>query len=142
MPVEREININPAFYDLINRQERFIRLQGGAGSGKSIAIAQYLIVQALRTDVHHRIFAFRKVGTTVRRSLFDTFIDLLTEYEMRDLWRITKNPYELISPSGSAIFLGGMDDREKIKSVKDPTLIWMEEATEFQIGRASCRERV
>jgi phage terminase large subunit len=106
-------------------------MQGGAGSGKSIAIAQYLIITALSIP-GHRIYAFRKVGTTVKNSIFATFKDLISDMGLMSLFSInqTERRFTCIE-TGVDIICGGMDDPEKIKSIKDPTIIWAEEATEF-----------
>ncbi len=112
-------------------QTRYFRLQGGAGSGKSIAVAQHLLLLAM-TQPGHRIFCFRKVGRTVRDSLFATFRDLISENNLRPAFSInqTMTRFQCLT-TGVEIICMGMDDPEKIKSIKDPTLIWMEEATEF-----------
>ena len=121
----------PIYGDLYTTDKFFVRLQGGAGSGKSIAIAQYLLMTALG-EPGHRIYAFRKVGTTVKNSIFATFRDLISDYGLRQLFTINQTERRITcTATGVEIICGGMDDPEKIKSIKDPTIIWAEEATEF-----------
>lgn len=121
---------NEAYKPLYQTPPRIIRLHGGAGSGKSIAWAQWCIIQALQNPLH-RIFVFRKVARTVRDSVFSTFVDLLRDMGMLWAWNVNKSTYTITSPDGVKIICGGMDDPEKVKSIKDPTIIVMEEATEF-----------
>lgn len=120
-----------AYQEIFETEKRYLRLQGGAGSGKSIAVAQYLLITAM-TVKGHRIFAFRKVGRTVKNSIFATFKDLISEYGLRDIFKINNTLYTITcTATGVEIICGGVDDPEKVKSIKDPTIIWMEEATEF-----------
>ena len=119
------------YHPLLSSKDRYIRLQGGAGSGKSIAVAQYLMIQAMG-DPGHRIFAFRKVGRTVKNSIIATFQDLIRDYDLKEYWAVNKTERTFtFLETGVEIICGGVDDPEKVKSIKAPTIIWMEEATEF-----------
>lgn len=134
MPKEVQIQRVEAYEGIYTTQQRYVRLQGGAGSGKSIAIAQYLLITSM-TQKGHRIFAFRKVGRTVKNSIFATFRDLISDYGLTSIFTINKTLNTLTCTStGVEIICGGVDDPEKVKSIKDPTIIWMEEATEFNYG--------
>lgn len=130
----KEILINPAYAELLRRKERILRLQGGAGSGKSIAVAQMCLALTMQRK-YSRIFAFRKVGRTVKDSVFLGFQDLISEAGLEKRFAINKSHYTITDrTTGNIILCGGMDDPEKVKSIKDPTLIWMEEATEFSLN--------
>ena len=130
--VETEMLVMPQYGAMYAKQlPRFIRLQGGAGSGKSIAIAQKFIANA-REPEKRRMFAMRKVARTVKDSVFATFRDLISDYGLTHEFNINRSNYRITHKyTGNEIIMGGMDDSEKFKSVKDPTDIWLEEATEF-----------
>ena len=132
MQQRKEIAINEAYLPLFTYENRIVRLQGGAGSGKSIAMAQLFLFIAMQPD-NNRLFVFRKVGRTVRDSVFQTFIDLINENDLSPFWNVNKSTFTLTYQNGNSIICGGMDDPEKVKSIKDPTCIWMEEATEFSL---------
>ena len=121
---------NKAYLPLFEAPPRIIRLHGGAGSGKSIAWAQWCIIKSLENPAH-RIFCFRKVARTVRASIFRTFVDIINEMGLTNAFKVNKSSYTIESPIGVQIICGGLDDREKVKSIKDPTIIVMEEGTEF-----------
>lgn len=126
-----EIIKNDAYAPLAETIARIVRLQGGAGSAKSFETAQELLLKLIQNP-KHRIFAFRKVGRTVKHSIFQTFIDIINDYGLTNAFRINKSDHTITYiRGGNFIACGGMDDREKVKSIKDPTIIWMEEATEF-----------
>jgi phage terminase large subunit len=129
---ELKIKANRVYRPLRESKERIKRLQGGAGSGKSIAVAQHILFERIMKQPGHRAFCFRKVGRTVRESIFRTYLDMIEEYDLRAEFKVNKSEFSLtFTPNGNFISCGGMDDREKVKSIKDPTVIWMEEATEF-----------
>jgi phage terminase large subunit len=131
LPAMKQVLVNPVFGEAIRSPKRYKRFQGGAGSGKSIAVAKIILWRMMQTP-GQRAFCFRKIRARVRDSLWQTFLDLLSEYEMAGAWEKNISAFTLtFRGNGSMIVCGGLDDQEKIKSIKDPTIIWMEEATEF-----------
>lgn len=121
---------NPKFRILYELTERIVVCMGGAGSGKSVAVAQFLAVTAMLEPGHH-IIAFRKVAATMRTSVFAEFKQALVRLGVLDLWR--SNLTELtwtFSPNGSVFRCHGLDDVEKLKSIYGMTRAWIEEATE------------
>lgn len=133
MATATDLLVMPQYAPIYAEQlPRFVRLQGGAGSGKSIAIAQKFIVNARNSQEKRRMFAMRKVARTVKDSVFATFVDLISDYGLSHEFKINRSNYRIThNYTGNEIIMGGMDDPEKFKSVKDPTDIWLEEATEF-----------
>ena len=68
---------NPVYYPLFKEQlPRYVVLYGGAGSGKSFFTAQFLIVKALKS--RRKILVLRKVGNTIKRSVFQLVLDILS----------------------------------------------------------------
>jgi phage terminase large subunit len=69
---------NPIYLPLLEPTgKRYHILFGSAGSGKSYFIAQMLIVKALREK--RKILVLRKVGRTVKNSVFQLLLDTLTD---------------------------------------------------------------
>lgn len=127
----KEIEYIPSFEQLFTTEKRFVRLQGSAGSGKSIAVAQRILFDIMYKP-NTRVLALRKVARTVGDSIYQTFVDLITDYEIKPLFHITKVPHRVTyKDNGNFVIMTGLDDPEKIKSIKGVNLIWMEEATEF-----------
>ena len=124
------ININksyrPYFYDYSHRFEIYY---GGAGSGKSVFIAQKLIMKALRS--YRKVLITRKVGSTLKDSVWQLVLDTLVEWGRYRKCNINKSVFTIELENGSILLFKGMDDSEKIKSITGITDIWVEEATEF-----------
>lgn len=116
----------PHLTDYSKRYEIYF---GGAGSGKSVFIAQKLLVKACKRK--RKILVIRKFGTTLRDSVFQLIIDLLKKWKLYEYCTINQTTYTITLPNESVFLFKGLDDSEKIKSITDITDIWCEEATEL-----------
>lgn len=116
----------PHLLDYSNRYEVYY---GGAGSGKSVFIAQKLLVKACMKK--RKVLIIRKYGTTLKDSVFQLIVDMLKKWCIYDNCKINLSTYTITLPNGSVFLFKGMDDSEKIKSITDITDIWCEEATEL-----------
>ena len=108
---------------------RFEVYYGGAGSGKSFFIAQKLLLKALKEK--RKILVMRKVGATLKDSVWQLILDTLIEWQLYEECTINKSVFTIELPNDSMFLFKGMDDSEKIKSITGITDIWVEEATEF-----------
>ena len=116
----------PHLTDYSKRYEVYF---GGAGSGKSVFIAQKLLVKACKSK--RKILVIRKFGTTLRDSVFQLIIDMLKKWKLYEHCTINQTTYTIVLPNDSVFLFKGLDDSEKIKSITDITDIWCEEATEL-----------
>jgi phage terminase large subunit len=122
---------NPAFQPFMQSRSRENHLFGGAGSGKSTAIAQKIVL-CLLNNVGERIPLVRKVARTIRRSQFQTIRDLVDQWEMEKAFEFNTSDLEITCKlNKNHCFAIGLDDPEKIKSIIGLTKIWAEEATEL-----------
>ena len=117
----------PYLFDYGNRVEIYY---GGAGSGKSVFIAQKILVKALQEK--RRVLIIRKTMASQRDSCWQLFLDLLSKWKIKQLCiKVNYSNYYIILPNGSELLFKGLDDSEKIKSITNITDIWTEEATEL-----------
>jgi len=100
---------------------------GGAGSGKSYAVADYVLLSLLRDEPHRWIVA-RKVAVTIRQSVFTLLSRRISDAGIGHLFKINKSEMYIEAPNGSEIVFVGLDDVDKLKSIYDPTDAWIEEA--------------
>ncbi len=124
--------INPAFFEHLHDTSRYLVLVGGAGSGKSYFAAQKLL-HRITNERHHRILIVRKVAKTIRNSQFLMLKDVARSLHMEpDNLHFMEDRMEVQFPTlNSSIISMGVDDPEKLKSLAQPTSIWVEEATEL-----------
>jgi hypothetical protein len=131
MQEKQEMEVNEVFISFLESKHRYAVLLGGAGSGKSIATIQKLILR-ITTEKNHRILCVRKVARTLRQSIYQGIIDLITAYGISHEFEINISEMRFTHKlTGNEIILAGLDDSEKIKSIAGITSVWCEEATEL-----------
>lgn len=95
-------------------------LSGGRGSLKSSAVS-LLVPLILLTNPGTHALVLRKVGNTLRDSVYAQYIWAIGELGMASYWDAKVAPLELIyKPTGQKIMFRGADDPMKIKSIKVP----------------------
>lgn len=120
----------PVYHEqMLNYQTRVNVFYGGAGSGKSYFVAQKMIIKALQS--RRKVLVVRKVGRTLKNSIWALFIELLTNYMPQVIKDANKSDLTLSLINGSQFIFTGLDDAEKIKSIQGITDIVIEEATEI-----------
>lgn len=78
-----------------------------------------------------KILALRKVGATVKDSVFQLILDTLDFFQVLPQCKVNRTDYSILLPNGSIFLCKGLDNPEKIKSLVGLTDAWLEEATEF-----------
>lgn len=108
-------------------------LKGGGSSGKSIFACQKLIFRALTEQ--HKFLIVRKVKEDIRDSCFAELKNVITAWEMNDLFLVPKGRsselYLKCRVTGTEFIFYGLDDVERRKSIQGITGIWVEEASEI-----------
>lgn len=125
------VQYNPAFEPFFDSPKFYKILYGSAGSGKSYAIAQKIIKRLLDETPHHA-WCFRKVSTYILESVYATLLQVISDYGVRSQVHVNRTNKTLHFSNGNTISCAGLDDEEKIKSILNMTIAWVEEATEFE----------
>jgi phage terminase large subunit len=128
------VQVNIAYKDFIHNQKRFELLWGGAGSSKSYTVAQKKVLKCISYP-YFKCVASRKIKETLKNSCYAILRKVIYNEGLTDQFKFTTSPLGITHiPTGNEFIFLGMqyeDDREKIKSIVDPTDWWMEEANEF-----------
>lgn len=125
---------NPVFLDYLNNNKRYRIFYGGAGSGKSVFVAQEKIIQFFQGG--HNILVVRQTSKSNRQSTFALFKQILNKWKVPSQWySINKTEMTITNTvNKSQIAFAGLDDVEKLKSITFETGIltdiWIEEASE------------
>ena len=122
-----EITLSNSFEPLLDDQHRYLVLCGGRGSGKSEFAARKLFYRC-QTEGGHRFLILRKVRKTALQSVLEVMRRLLVENGVAFDYNKTHN---IFSWGGNELLFDGLDEPEKIKSIKGLTGVWVEETTEF-----------
>lgn len=116
--------IGPAFYDtardVFDHGHTHYDLSGGRGSLKS-SFVSVVVPLLLISNPNTHALVLRKVGNTIRDSVYSQYMWAIGELGMAHLWTARRTPMELIyKPTGQKIMFRGADDPMKIKSIKVP----------------------
>lgn len=136
--IEKEVN--PRFENFIFDWDYKIYLCfGGYGSSKSYNVAFKIILKCLSEK--RKVLVVREVYETIRESCFDLFKEILEDLELladdgkkssRNKVVAKSSPMSLSFPNGSKVIFKGMDKPEKLKSINDVSIVWIEEASEVK----------
>lgn len=127
---------NRHIFDNLYNYDNFTEVHyGGASSGKSHGVFQKVILKALNPKFKHprKILVLRKVGATVRDSVFADIMSSLSYFGILDQCKINMSAFRITLPNGAEFIFKGMDNPEKIKSIKGISDVVMEEASEFTL---------
>lgn len=127
------VPFNDVFIPLWDCTEDIILAFGSFGSGKSVAIATYLL-KLCRSLPYFKCLFSRKIQTKIRESVFATLCDVIEDngwtkeftYSRKD-----NSSMHILHRNGNVFIPIGCDDPAKIKSIKDPSHIWAEELDQF-----------
>ena len=116
--------LGPGFYelagDVFRHGHTHYDLAGGRGSLKSSAVSLMVPLLLIREPDAHAL-VMRKVGNTLRDSVFAQYIWAVDKLGMGASWEARLAPMELVyRPTGQRIMFRGADDPMKIKSIKVP----------------------
>lgn len=122
--------VNPHFDNfLFNWDYKFYLLVGGYGSSKSYHIALKLIMKMI--EEKRTALVVRQVYDTHRDSTFSLLQEIVGSLGLGNKIKCVTSPMQIRFPNGSKIIFKGMDKVDKLKSINDVSLIWVEECSEI-----------
>ena len=125
--MEVQINTTITFENLLESKTRVTQHIGGTRSGKTYAILQYLIVEAIKTK--QTVTIVRKTIPSLKRTVMKDFKDILSDIGIwsDDRMNITDRIYQI---QDSTIQFISTDDAEKLRGVKSD-ILFIDEASEI-----------
>jgi phage terminase large subunit len=121
---------NDTFMPLYADRSRYLVLKGGAGSGKSI-FAGRKVLERMTSECAHRILVLRKVARTLRESCYAQLNGQIAAHYDGAAFKIHHGDMRITHANGSQILFAGLDAAEKLKSIYNITMMWIEEASEI-----------
>jgi len=114
----------------------FYNLPGGRGSGKSSFCALEIVLQIMKDETGlSNALIVRKYAVTLRGSVFSQIQWAIDMLGVSRRWRQTLTPMQFTYETGQVITLTGLDDPQKLKSLKPSRgyykFLWMEEFSEI-----------
>lgn len=125
---------NQIYHRLFNYDTPVEVYYGGAASGKSHGVILKVIVKSCQQwRVPRKVLFLRKVAATLRDTIFADVKSGLDEMGLLPYVKVNMSNFEMRLPNGAVFLFKGMDDPEKIKSIKGISDVVMEEASEFSL---------
>ena len=127
-----EIKLANKFKLVLSNENRYLIMVGSAGSGKSESAGRKIYYRCMK-EGNHRFLIMRKIRRTLQESVIKLMLELLNSTKTLYTFNKSDRLMTIYNPQGikSEILFEGLDDPEKIKSIKRITSIWIEEMTEF-----------
>ena len=125
-----------ALDDILDHKHVHYVFKGGRGSAKSSLISEAIpLLLVANPSVHAMVF--RKVGNTMKNSVWSQVVWGIDKLGLMPFFKIPKtiaNPIVFL-PTGQQILFMGLDDPNKVKSVKLPFgyigITWFEELDQY-----------
>ena len=125
--MELQINTTITFENLLDSKERVTHHLGGTRSGKTYAIIQFLIVEALQTA--QTITIVRKTIPSLKKTVMKDFKDILMQIGIWDENRLNIADRIYSFDSGATIQFINTDDPDKLRGLKSD-ILFIDEANE------------
>lgn len=123
--------INGAFEEfLFDWESDYYCLVGGYGSSKSYHAALKIIMKLLQEK--RLCLVVRDVYATLKDSCFALLNDIIHDLRLGHVIKSIKSPLEINFANGSKIIFRGADDEQKLKSIHNVDLIWIEESSSLK----------
>lgn len=130
--IDRQV-FNDAYFPYLDDNTRYLHFYGSAGSGKSVFVAQKLILESFKRKEGQDTLVIRKIERTIKESVFKLLKSIIYQWKLQDYFDVLKSPAEITNKlTGNRFVFTGLDDPEKIKSISGIQKIWVEEATELE----------
>jgi PBSX family phage terminase large subunit len=125
--------VNPAFVPLFECKDRYLLVWGGRGSSKSVSMATKMVYRCL-TESYFKCIMIRKVKDTVKDSIYEEIKQQIIRLGLEEFFQFKTSPLEIMCKLNGNVFLArGLDEPDKIKSIKDPTCAIYEEANQIDL---------
>lgn len=125
------------FMDIMKHNHTTYIFAGGRGSTKSSFVGGIVIPLLVVNNPNVHAVCFRKVGNTIQKSIFSQVVWGIYQLGLESLFHIPKTYATPIVylPTGQQIFFMGLDDPNKVKSIKVPFgyigITWFEELDQY-----------
>ena len=129
-----KIRVSDSFRPLLDNDSQYLLLCGGAGSGKSEFAGRKVFYRCMK-EGNHKILIMRKIRSRLRESVVAVMTDILGQNEVEYNHNLSDRIITFYNSQGqkNELLFDGLDDPEKIKSIKGITSYWLEEMTEFTL---------
>lgn len=122
----------PCYHHLLNSDAHIDFYWGGRDSGKSQDIAQQLIKDCLGLP-YFKCLLIKKTHNTIQESQWETIKNICEHWKIDHLFKFRVAPLSIECINGNRFLARGCDNPQSIKSTRDPSHSWIEEANQLTL---------
>lgn len=122
--------LNKAFHWLLKDNSQIILLYGGRGSSKSHSVAVRLILKCL-SQPYFKGVLLRQTFESIKDSQWTDIKSIIESWGLGHLFSFNVSPLEIRCINGNGFICRGLDKKDKLKSLSNPTDIWFEEMNQI-----------
>ncbi len=125
---------NPVYIPTFNRREPVLHYFGSAGSGKSVFVAQKEIILSFQKHRKGRkTLVARRYYNSLGQSCYAELKNVIETWGLDDCFKFGTSPYYIRNlRTGVEFIFAGLDDVQRLKSIRGADRGWIEEATEMR----------
>lgn len=122
----------PCYHHLLKSDAHIDFYWGGRDSGKSQDIAQQLIKDCLSLP-YFKCLLIKKTHNTIQESQWETIKNITEAWGIDHLFKFKVAPLSIECINGNRFLARGCDNPQSIKSTRDPSHSWIEEANQLTL---------
>lgn len=121
----------PCYQHLRDSADDIVFLWGGRDSGKSVFVAQHLLLKCLSPE-YFRCILIRKTAESIKDSQWQLMYDWAVRWGIDHLFTFKTSPLEITcNKNGNKFICRGCDKPGKLKSISNPSHVWYEEMNQL-----------
>lgn len=121
----------PRYLPLLESEADINFLWGGRDSGKSVFVAQKLLLECLKPQ-YFRCILVRKVFEDIKDSQWQLLFDWAVKWGIDQFFQFKSSPLEIVCLlNGNKFICRGCDKPSKLKSISGPSHTWYEEGNQL-----------
>lgn len=123
---------NPVYIPTFYRKEPFLHYYGSAGSGKSMFVAQKEIIFSYHPwRKKRKTLVARRYYNSLGHSCYAELKNVIESWGLTNDFHFSRSPYSIVNKvTGVEFIFIGLDDVQKVKSIRGIDRGWLEEATD------------
>lgn len=120
----------PRFRPLLDDKTAIKFFWGGRDSGKSMHIAMKKVMDCLNMPYFREIL-IKKTFNSIKDSQWQNIKDVVEDWGLSHLFTFKTSPLEIDCVNGNKFIARGCDETKKIKSIQNPSGVWIEEGNQL-----------
>ncbi len=111
----------------INNTDRFLNFIGSRGSGKSVGIAQIIVIRLMMHN-YFRGVGIRKIDNKLQESIFKSIKDVIVNWGLTSIFEWTVSPLKIsCTENDNYMVFRGLNEPESLKGLSDFSFAFFDE---------------